>query len=141
MPLYSSPEDDAENGWIGSINATPLVGVMLALLIILLAASSTLNSNASMNLLVSSAQRQAAGSNLVVVSVDKAGNLSLNDTFAPNIQSLSSLMEGIAGANPQPKLYIHADAQTHFAHVGQVIATAQGHGFASVNLLTQPAQK
>ena len=141
MQLYSRPEDDANDGWIASIHTTPLAGVMLALLILILVTAPFLSGNVPVALPAESAEMPATSSNHVMINVDKAGNLYLGDTFAPSLQVLSTLMESIARSEPQPELHIRADAQTHFEHVGQVIATAQGHGFASVSLATQPAQK
>ena len=87
------------------------------------------------------AARGQGNADYVVISVDKSGELYLNNTVAPDIQALSSLMQSIASGNPQPELHIRADAQAPFAHVQQVIDTAQGHGFSRVSLITEPAQK
>ena len=76
-----------------------------------------------------------------MITVDRVGNFYLNDAYAPDIQALSGLIENVARGIPQPELHIHADAAADFAHVGQVIDTAQGHGFARVHLTIQPVQK
>ena len=73
-----------------------------------------------------------------MVSVDRVGNLYFNDSFAPDIQALSGLISQIASRKPQPELHIRADANAPYSFVGQVIDTAQGYGFARVNLITEP---
>ena len=89
---------------------------------------------------VQSGQWRDTSGDYVVVTVDRVGNLYFNDSFAPDIQALSSLIGDIATLKPQPEIHIRADANAPYAYVGQVIDTAQGHGFARVSLVTEPAQ-
>ncbi len=130
-----------EDGWLADINTTPLVDVMLVLLIIFLITIPVVSASVNVNLPVESVQWQDTSGDYVVISVDRVGNLYFNDAFAPDIQALSSMMEGIASRSLQPQLHIRADASAPYAYVGQVIDTAQGHGFARVSLITEPAQK
>ena len=141
MALYSTQDSEVDDGWLASINTTPLVDVMLVLLIIFLITIPVVSASVNVNLPVESAQWQDTSGDYVVVSVDRVGNLYFNDTFAPNIQALSTLIESIASRNPQPQLHIRADANAPYAYVAQVIDTAQGYGFARVSLITEPVQK
>ena len=141
MALYFTPNSEPDDGWLASINTTPLVDVMLVLLIIFLITIPVVSASVAVNLPVESAQWRDTSGDYVVISVDRVGNLYFNDAFAPDIQALSSMMEGIASRNPQPQLHIRADANAPYAYVGQVIDTAQGHGFARVSLITEPTQK
>ena len=141
MSLYSTDESEPEDGWMASINTTPLVDVMLVLLIIFLITIPVVSASVNVNLPVESAQWRDTSGDYVVISVDRVGNLYFNDAFAPDIQALSTMMESIATRNPQPELHIRADANAQYAFVGQVIDTAQGYGFSKVNLITEPAQK
>ena len=141
MSLYSSSIDEqADDGWLADINTTPLVDVMLVLLIIFLLTVPVVSATVNLNLPVESAQWRDTSGDYVVVSVDRVGNLYFNETFAPDIQALSSLIGDIASRNPQPELHIRADANAPYAYVGQVIDTAQGYGFARVSLITEPTQ-
>jgi biopolymer transport protein ExbD len=141
MTLYSTQDNELDDGWLASINTTPLVDVMLVLLIIFLITIPVVSASVNVSLPVESAQWRDTSGDYVVVSVDRVGNLYFNDNFAPDIQALSSMIETIASRNPQPELHIRADASAPYAYVGQVIDTAQGHGFARVSLITEPAQK
>ena len=141
MALYSTQDSEPEDGWLADINTTPLVDVMLVLLIIFLITIPVVSASVNVNLPVESAQWQDTSGDYVVISVDRVGNLYFNDTFAPDIQALSSMIEGIASRSSQPQLHIRADASAPYAYVGQVIDTAQGYGFARVSLITEPAQK
>ena len=141
MALYSTQDSQADDGWLASINTTPLVDVMLVLMIIFLITIPVVSASVNVNLPVESAQWQDTSGDYVVVSVDRVGNLYFNDTFAPDIQALSTLIDSIASRNPQPQLHIRADANAPYAFVGQVIDTAQGYGFARVSLIIEPARQ
>lgn len=141
MALYSSQNSELDDGWLASINTTPLVDVMLVLLIIFLITIPVVSASVNVNLPVESAQLRDTSGDYVVISVDRAGNLYFNDAFAPDIQVLSSMIQSIASRNPQPELHIRADANAQYAYVSQVIDTAQGHGFARISLITEPVQK
>ena len=141
MTLYSNQDSELDDGWLASINTTPLVDVMLVLLIIFLITIPVVSASVNVNLPVESAQWRDTSGDYVVVSIDRVGNLYFNDAFAPDIQALSSMMQSIAGRNPQPELHIRADANAAYSYVGQVIDTAQGYGFSRVSLITEPTQK
>ncbi len=139
MNIYSDPgNSDDDDGWMAEINTTPMVDVMLVLLIIFLLTIPAVSATVNVNLPIESSQWRDTSGNYVVVSVDRVGNLYLNDRFAPDIQALSTLIGDIANRSPQPELHIRADANAPYAYVGQVIDTAQGYGFTTVSLITEP---
>jgi biopolymer transport protein ExbD len=137
MAMYTNPDED-EDGWMAEINTTPLVDVMLVLLIIFLLTIPVVSATVALNLPIESAQRRDTSGDYVVISIDRAGNFYFNETLAPDLQALSSLISQVASRNPQPELHIRADANAPYAFVGQVIDTAQGYGFARVGLITEP---
>ena len=141
MALYSNQDEPADDGWLASINTTPLVDVMLVLLIIFLITIPVVSANVNVNLPVESAQWRDTSGDYVVITVDRVGNLYYNEVFAPDIQALASMISTIAERNPQPDIHIRADGNAPYAYVSQVIDTAQGYGFARVSLITEPAQK
>ena len=141
VSLFSNFDGDVQDSWMPSIGAIALVDLMLVLLIIFLVTFGVLVAGVPVNLPGTLAQAQSNVGNFATTSVDKAGKLYLDGTYASDIQVLSSLMEGVASRVPQPALHIHADANAQYAYVGQVIDTAQGHGFTHVHLITGPAHK
>jgi biopolymer transport protein ExbD len=137
MAIYTSQDED-DDGWMAEINTTPLVDVMLVLLIIFLLTIPVVSATVNVNLPIETAQRRDTSGDYVVITVDRVGNLYFNETLAPNVQALSSLISQVANRNPQPELHIRADANAPYAFVGQIIDTAQGYGFARVGLITEP---
>jgi biopolymer transport protein ExbD len=139
MAIYSAQDGSSDDdGWMAEINTTPLVDVMLVLLIIFLLTIPVVSATVALNLPIESAQRRDTSGDYVVVSVDRAGNMYFNATFAADIQALSSMISLVATRSPQPELHIRADANAPYAFVGQIIDTAQGYGFARVGLITEP---
>jgi biopolymer transport protein ExbD len=139
MAMYSSQAGESDDdGWMAEINTTPLVDVMLVLLIIFLLTIPVVSATVSLNLPIETAQRRDTSGDYVVISIDRLGQLYYNETYAPDIQALSTLIGQIATRSPQPELHIRADANAPYAFVGQVIDTAQGYGFARVGLITEP---
>jgi biopolymer transport protein ExbD len=140
MAIYTSQDED-DDGWMAEINTTPLVDVMLVLLIIFLLTIPVVSATVNVNLPIETAQRRDTSGDYVVITVDRVGNLYFNETFAPNVQALSSLISQVANRNPQPELHIRADANAPYSFVGQIIDTAQGYGFARVGLITEPVEE
>ncbi len=141
MAMYTSSDStDDEDGWMAEINTTPLVDVMLVLLIIFLLTIPVVSATVTLNLPIETAQKRDTSGDYVVISIDRAGNFYFNESFAPDLQALSSYLSQVATRNPQPELHIPADANAPYAFVGQIIDTAQGYGFAKVGLVTEPVQ-
>ena len=138
MNLYSNQDSSQSEGLMAEINTTPMVDVMLVLLIIFLLTIPAISASVHVNLPIDTSQRLDTSVEHVVVSVDKSGNLYLNKTYAPNIETLSSLIKNVAAQRPQPQIYIRADANAPYAYIGQVIDAAQSYGFARVSLMTEP---
>ena len=138
MNIYSDQDSSEGDGWMAEINTTPMVDVMLVLLIIFLLTIPVVSATVNVNLPMESSQWRDTSGDYVVVSVDRVGNLYFNETFAPDIGALASMIGEVASRKPQPELHIRADANAPYAYVGQVIDSAQGHGFARVNLITEP---
>ena len=141
MSLYSVHESEPEDGWLATINTTPLVDVMLVLLIIFLITIPMVSASVNIRLPVESSQWRDTTEDYVVISIDRVGNLYFNDVYAPDVQRLSAMLESVASRNPQPQLHIRADANAQYAYVGQVLDTAQGFGFSRVSLITEPVRK
>jgi biopolymer transport protein ExbD len=136
LSLQNSEGDD--DGWLAEINTTPLVDVMLVLLIIFLLTVPVVSASVNLRLPVQSAQQQDTSGEYVIISVDAAGQLFLNDSYLPSLQELSTQIAPLAARQPRVQLHIRADGDAPYSAIAPVIDMAQGFGFAQVSLLTEP---
>ncbi len=136
LSLQSSESDD-NDGWLAEINTTPLVDVMLVLLIIFLLTVPVVSASVNVKLPVQSAQQQDTSGDYVIVSIDAAGNLFLNNDAMASVQNLSNALSVVGSNTNRIQLHIRADGQAPYSSVAPVIDMAQGLGWAQVSLLTE----
>ncbi len=139
MALSLQNPDDDDDGWLAEINTTPLVDVMLVLLIIFLLTVPVVSASVNLRLPVQNAVQQDTSRDYVIISVDAAGQLFLNDSYMPNLQELSGQIAPLAARQPRVQLHIRADGDAPYSVIAPVIDMAQGFGFAQVSLLTEPS--
>jgi biopolymer transport protein ExbD len=139
LSLQSADQDD--EGWLAEINTTPLVDVMLVLLIIFLLTVPVVSASVNVKLPVQSAQQRDTSGDYVIVSIDAAGNLFLNNDPLPSVQELSNALSVVGSNTNRIQLHIRADGAAPYSVVAPVIDMAQGLGWAQVSLLTEQAQQ
>jgi biopolymer transport protein ExbD len=139
MALSLQTEDGEGDGWLAEINTTPLVDVMLVLLIIFLLTVPVVSASVNLRLPVQSAQPQDTSSDYVIISVDAAGRLFLNDAYMQDAQALAVQIEPLAARVPRVQLQIRAHGDAPYSLVSPVIDMAQGFGFPQVSMLTEPS--
>ncbi len=142
MALSLQNPDGDDEDWLAEINTTPLVDVMLVLLIIFLLTVPVVSASINLRLPVQTAQQQDTSGDYVIISINAAGQLFLNDFFLPDLQALSEQIAPLApGANSRPRVQLHirADGDAPYSAIAPVIDMAQGFGFAQVSLLAEPS--
>jgi biopolymer transport protein ExbD len=139
MALSLQNEEGDDEGWLAEINTTPLVDVMLVLLIIFLLTVPVVSANVNLRLPVQSAQLQDTSSDYVIISIDAAGRLFLNDASMQDSQALAAQIEPLAAREPRVQLQIRAHGDAPYSLVSPVIDMAQGFGFAQISMLTEPS--
>jgi biopolymer transport protein ExbD len=139
MALSLQNPDQDEEGWLAEINTTPLVDVMLVLLIIFLLTVPVVSASVNLRLPVQNAQQQDTSGDYVIISINAAGQIFLNDNFMPDAQALSEQIAPLASRQPRVQLHIRADGDVPYSLVAPVIDMAQGFGFAQVSMLTEPS--
>jgi biopolymer transport protein ExbD len=132
-----NPDADDSDGWLAEINTTPLVDVMLVLLIIFLLTVPVVSASVQLKLPVQTAQQQDTSGDYVIVSVDAAGRLYLNDTSAPDVASLQAALAPALTRSSRPQLHIRADGDAPYASIAPIIDLAQGMGWPQISLLTE----
>jgi biopolymer transport protein ExbD len=97
------------------------------------------SASVNLRLPVQNALQQDTSRDYVIISVDAAGQLFLNDSYMPNLQELSGQIAPLAARQPRVQLHIRADGDAPYSAIAPVIDMAQGFGFAQVSLLTEPS--
>jgi biopolymer transport protein ExbD len=137
MALSLQSQDSDDDGWLAEINTTPLVDVMLVLLIIFLLTVPVVSASVQLKLPVQSMQQQDTSGDYLIISIDAAGNLFLNESPAASVQQLAAVIEPVATQTPKPHIHIRADAAAPYSSVAPIVDMAQSLGFAQVSLLTE----
>ena len=129
---------DGDEDLITAINTTPLVDVMLVLLIIFLITIPAVTASSLVNLPRETVQPDELKADSVVVTVDAAGNLLLNEQPAGTRGELLARLRALAAQTPQPEVHILADVATKFQAVGGVLYLVKEAGLGKVNFVTEP---
>jgi len=122
---------------MAEINVTPLVDVMLVLLIVFMITAPMLQHELDVNLPVAAGIPQAATEDQVVLTVNKQGNIYLDqttytlDTLRPKLQTLYQTRRN-------KDIFLRADADVPYGKVVQVMDEVKKAGILKLGMLTQP---
>jgi biopolymer transport protein ExbD/biopolymer transport protein TolR len=122
-----------------AINITPLVDVVLVLLIIFMVMVPQMMNGPELDLPDTAKPTQQGDSeHRVLVSIDEAGRLWINDQPTEAKKFGDSLRAAVA-AKPESKVVIRADAKLNFREVRQTMLAVEQAGFRGVGLIAQRA--
>ena len=122
---------------MAEINVTPLVDVMLVLLIIFMITAPMLQHELDVNLPVAAGIPQVTTEDQVVLTVNKQGNIYLDqttytlDTLRPKLQTLYQTRRN-------KDIFLRADADVPYGKVVQVMDEVKKAGILKLGMLTQP---
>jgi len=122
---------------MAEINVTPLVDVMLVLLIVFMITAPMLQHELDVNLPVAAGIPQVTAEDQVVLTVNKQGNIYLDqttytlDTLRPKLQTLYQTRRN-------KDLFLRADADVPYGKVIQVMDEVKKAGILKLGMLTQP---
>ncbi len=122
---------------MNEINVTPMVDVMLVLLIIFMVTAPLLTAGVEVDLPKTEAAPLPGTDEPLVVSVDAAGQVYLQETVV-DLQSLPAQMQAVAGANPDLRVFVRGDRAIDYGRVMAVVGTLQAAGYRRVALITEP---
>lgn len=123
---------------MADINVTPLVDVMLVLLIIFMVTAPMMTQGLDVDLPQTTAKALRQDENPVVVTVDKEGQISIdNISYEPKalVQELSKFPDE-KKAEP---IYLRADKAVSYGIVVAVMADIKKAGFDKLGMVTEPA--
>ena len=122
-----------------AINITPLVDVVLVLLIIFMVMAPQMQKGPDVNLpATAKPTQQGANQNRILVSVDGASRLWINDQPIDAEQFGDHLRAAVA-AQPESRVVIRGDAKLNFREVRQVMLAVEQAGFRGVGLIAERA--
>jgi biopolymer transport protein ExbD len=121
------------------INITPLVDVVLVLLIIFMVMAPQMRNGPEVTLPdTSTPTEQGDERSRILVSIDDAGALWVNDKKVA-AEQLGDSLRAAVGNEPDPRVVIRGDARLNFRQVRQAMLAIEQAGFRGVGLIAKPA--
>lgn len=121
---------------MAEINVTPMVDVMLVLLIIFMVTAPMITSSVQVNLPQANAKPSDADSKPITVSVNKSGQVYLDNSQIELPNLVSTLQEASKNNNDQ-RIFIRGDKDVDYGTMLTVMADVVQGGFTKVSLLAQ----
>jgi biopolymer transport protein TolR len=125
---------------LSEINVTPMVDVMLVLLIIFMISAPLLNSGIKINLPKTEAAALKDEGEPVTVSIDKTGQLYVNDDPASYDQVAPRLL-AITRGDTETQIYVRGSGQASWESVARVMGKLSASGFSKISLVTDTMGK
>ncbi|MDD3516898.1 MAG: biopolymer transporter ExbD [Chromatiales bacterium] len=125
---------------MAEINMIPLVDIMLVLLVIFIITAPVITHAVKVDLPRVSSERNPVQPNAVVVSVDAAGRIHVDDRPVAEAQLTTRLRE-LAAGDPATELHLHADKATAYEVLAQVMGAARTAGIQRIGFVTDPQRR
>ena len=122
---------------LAEINVTPLVDVMLVLLIIFMITAPMLQHELDVNLPVATGTPQVQAEDRVVLTVNKQGNIYLDQT-AYTLDTLRPKLQALYQTRRNKDIFLRADADVPYGKVVQVMDEVKKAGILKLGMITQP---
>lgn len=131
---------DQRNGAMSQINVTPFVDVMLVLLIIFMVTAPMMQQGVQVNLPKTQAKSLSADQESVVVSIDRAGKVFINDKESSH-DELASRLNTILAPREKKEVFLKADKDVPYGEVVKTMAEIKVAGIERLGMMTEPAGK
>jgi len=125
---------------MGDINMTPLIDVMLVLLVIFMVTAPFMVSAVRVALPQAEAQIAPPPRAPLVVHIDKAGQVFIQDRTLDATQLRAALSQAAAVA-PDTEIQLRADAAVPYGRVAEFMALAQAAGLGRIGFVTEAARQ
>ena len=122
---------------MAEINVTPLVDVMLVLLIVFMITAPMLQHELDVNLPVAAGIPQVTTEDQVVLTVNKQGNIYLDQT-AYTLDTLRPKLQTLYQTRRNKDIFLRADADVPYGKVIQVMDEVKKAGILKLGMMTQP---
>ncbi len=121
---------------MSEINVTPMVDVMLVLLVIFMVTAPLLTVGVQVDLPKTKASVIPGKDEPLAVTVDKAGQVFLQETPI-EIDQLGPRLLAITNNNPEARIFVRGDKQIDYGRVMEVMGTINAAGFSRVALVAE----
>ncbi len=129
-----------DSGFMGEINVTPFVDVMLVLLIIFMVTAPMMVEGVNVDLPETTAQPLESEKEPLVVSIDKDGQVFIND-FKTGRDIFATKLGKVLEARQDRTVYLKADKTIPYGVVIQVMSDIRSTGVAKLGMVTLPAME
>lgn len=119
---------------ISEINVTPMVDVMLVLLVIFILTAPLMASSIKLDLPKTDAATASEAPEFVMLVVDKAGQIFLNDKTI-TLGGLKTSLSQTAAQNPDTEVQLRADEAVPYGRVVEVMGAAQKAGLNRIGFV------
>jgi biopolymer transport protein TolR len=124
---------------MSEINVTPMVDVMLVLLIIFMVAAPMLTVGVPVDLPETQAKAMNADTQPIMVTIDAAGKIFLQETEIPQ-EELVAKLQAISKTGYDERIFIRGDKLTNYGTAMKVMALIQAAGYKNMGLISLQEQ-
>jgi len=125
---------------MSEINVTPLVDVMLVLVVIFIITAPLLASSIRLDLPKAEGTQPGDAPKFLIVVVDKAGQVFLNDKpVSP--EQFSGQLASAAKANPETEIQLRADQGVPYGKVVEVMGLVHKAGLSRIGFVAEPPKQ
>jgi biopolymer transport protein ExbD/biopolymer transport protein TolR len=121
---------------VSDINVTPLVDVMLVLLIVFMVAAPMMTAGVKVDLPTSNARPLQEPKPPIVVSIDAAGMVYVNQTAATP-GTLLALMAREADGDRERRIHLRGDQALAYGRIVQTMGALNDAGYARIALVSE----
>ncbi len=125
---------------VSDINVTPLVDVMLVLLIIFMITAPMMTQGLKVDLPETTSKSLRQEEKPLVVTIDKAGEISINNVPQVRALMIQELEKNYAANKDQP-IFLRADKNVAYGIVVGVMTDIKTVGFDKIGMITKPPEK
>ncbi|MGQ0665389.1 MAG: protein TolR [Pseudomonadota bacterium] len=121
---------------MSDINVTPMVDVMLVLLVIFMVTAPLLSAGVELDLPRTQAAQATGQDEPLVVSVNAAGKVFLQETEIEP-EALAPRLRAIAANKPDQRIFVRGDKSLAYGRVMEVMGLISAAGFTKVALVAE----
>lgn len=135
-------DNSYEDNEISEINMTPFVDIVLVILVIFMAtATFVVQGKVTITLpKISTASESSKEKNPTVITIDKEGNLYLNDKSSI-LEEIDEYLSKNSQTSQEQNVILRSDTKTHFEYVVSVIDICKKHNISKFAIQTQEANR